>query len=115
MDKKFRIEEIVQGHFVTLEVSDDRYVIVFVDEWILEVESDRLTRLRIALAARRLWEQALQVLPAGAYYCWPTSQNRKRLYLAAGWKPTPLPLKRGELIFYHRIPPLPEGWMNWMP
>ena len=115
MSKSYWNEEVVEGHFVTLDINDRGCVLLCVNDWIVETEcTDRIIRLRIALAAKRLWKEALEIIPPGAYHCWPTSEPRRRLYLAAGWRPAPLPLMKGALVFYHKIPPLPEGWMNWM-
>ena len=106
----------VKGHKVTLEVNNRRSVIILVDDWVGKIDdTDKHKRLKLALAARRLWQSALGVLPPGVYSCTPSSKSRRKLYLAAGWRSTPLPRDKGDLVYYHQIPPLPEGWMNWMP
>ena len=94
---KFEKTVVVEGHEVTLEVHDDSVVSLLVDGDDKRIESDPLTKVRIALAARRLWEEALYEIPFGIYLCWPTSEDRRRLYSAAGWRPSPQ--RRGHLEF----------------
>jgi len=103
----------VEGHLVTLGV-EGFGVVIWVDWGVEKINAPNATKVRIALAARRLWQRALVVLPPGVYHCHPLCEGRKKVYLAAGWRPSPV--GRGdELVYYHLIPPLPEGWMNWKP
>ena len=101
----------IQGHTVTLEVSEQsKGVVLYVDDSVDRVDGvDPALRLRLALAARQLWREALSQLPRGVYWCYPSSENRRRVYISAGWKPHPSPYVKGELVFYHGVPPLP-GW-----
>jgi len=106
----------VDGHTVTIEVGPiSKGVVLYVDDSVDPDPSqkDASLKLKLALAARRLWQEALPQLEAGVYWCYPTTPSRRRVYIAAGWRPSPL--AEGELVYFHKIPPLPEGWMNWKP
>jgi len=90
----------VEGHKVALKIGDDAYVTILVDGLYSKVYADPEIKLAIAMAARRLWKEALAVLPPGEYYCYPTCDERRRLYITAGWKPSPT--DEWELVFYNK-------------
>jgi hypothetical protein len=93
---EYRKTVVVEGHEVTLEV-DDSYVSLLVNGDDERIEADPLTKIKVALAARRLWQEALYEIPFGIYLCWPTSEDRRRVYMAAGWRPCHQ--RRGHLMF----------------
>ena len=105
------LQKVIGGHTVTLEISPiSRGVVLYVDDSVDKIDgADPALRLRLALAARQLWREALRQLAPGVYWCYPTTKSRRKVYLSAGWRPHPSPYVEGELVFYHGVPPLP-GW-----
>ena len=104
-------EKVVEGHTVTLEVSSGKELTLYVNNSVAPLwEADARLKLQLALAARQLWREALRQLPAGVYKCWATSPARRTLYTSAGWKPSPI--QKGELVYYHQIPPVPTGGLT---
>ena len=93
----FQKTVFVEGHEVTLEVSDYSYVSLNVDGRYDRIDAELTVRLKIALAARRLWQEALYALPLGVYVCEPACEKRRELYIAAGWRPCRQ--RRGDLEF----------------
>ena len=110
----FLKEISVNNHKVSIEIDRCKNVMILVDGEVWRADADRVTKVKLALAARRLWREALAVLPPGVYQCFALGKARMKVYLAAGWRHTPLSKYKGGLVFYHKVPPLPEGWMKWM-
>jgi len=96
---------------VVLQITSHKEVIIGVD-WRVDpiAEENKKVRLRLALTARRMWQEALRELPPGVYTCIPTSASRRRLYVNAGWRPHPT--RWGHLAYYHLVPPLPAGGLT---
>ena len=104
---------IVENHTVTIKVTYGKEVLLFVDGSVAPIDEDDKTKLRLALAAKRLWKKNLQYLQPGVYKCRPTTESRRKLYISAGWKPAPLGRgMTGGLIYYHKVPALPTGGLT---
>jgi hypothetical protein len=104
---------VVEGHTVTLKVTYDNEVLLFVDGSVGTIDEDPKVKLRLALAAKRLWKKTLKYLQPGVYKCQPTSLSRWKVYVSAGWRP--MPLGRGAiggLIYFHKVPPIPTGGLT---
>jgi len=94
----------VEGYTVTLKVTYYRDVLFLINGQTDPIdERDPRVRLRLALAARRLWESALKTLPPGVYTCTPTDAARWRLYVSAGWRPCDGWPE--DLVYYHQVSP----------
>ena len=104
-------EKIIQGHTVTLVINSRRVATLYVDDCVAPLQGgDARLKLQLALAARQLWKEIVRQLPAGVYKCWPTSESRRKVYISAGWRPSPL--EEGGLVYYHQIPPVPTGGLT---
>jgi len=105
----FVLEDELDYQRVTIEVTRRQEVLVLVNGWAVPDAKpnrnfNRKFRIRLALFIKRMWEDFLTVLPPGVYFCRPVDARRRRLFMTAGWIPNPL--NPGELVFFHRVPPL---------
>ena len=96
-------EKTIEGHTVTLEVNSQGSVLLLINgEFHSQVETDPQLRVRLALAARQLWREALNELQPGVYMCLPLGYIRRKLFMSVGWEPHPK--TPGVLVFYHSPP-----------
>jgi len=102
--------EYVGSHVVTLKVTYDKEVLILIDGSVKAVDETSNTKLRLALAAKRLWQKTLKHLQPGVYKCCPTSVGRRKLYLSAGWRPAGA--NTWKLVYFHRVPAVPMGGLT---
>ena len=104
---------LTDGHTVTLKVTYDREVLLYVDGSVTTIDEDHQTKIRLALAAKRLWKKVLKDLKPGVYRCTPTTKSRWKLYVSAGWRPMPSRMGAiGGLVYYHKVSPIPTGGLT---